>query len=288
MKPRTTRQLKELPIDQIDPPARAMRESMDQDGLTRLVESIALLGVIEPIVVAPLENGRYEIRDGHRRYIACTVTEKKTIPAMILAPGEQNGEAIKLHANYIREDVNPAEEAVFLDRLCTEDCGGDIDKLCEHLYLRREYVEGRLLLLRGDERVLAAVREKRISLAVAKELNKVADLGLRRSFLESAEQGGATARLVINWRMQAEQVANPELIPASNGDNQFTGTPPPLPKMECFCCHGNDAPHEMEYLLVHRRCRGMFLDPFRDRIDAALRGYMPPGVEAPAPTNGEV
>src|SRR5258708_30219624 len=113
------RQLKELPVDQIDPPSRAMRESMDQDGMTRLVESIALLGVIEPIVVAPLESGRYEIRDGHHRYIACTVTEKKTIPAMILAPGEQNGEAIKLHANYVREDVNPAEEAVFLDRLCT-------------------------------------------------------------------------------------------------------------------------------------------------------------------------
>jgi len=84
-------------------------------------------------------------------------------------------------------------------------------KLCEHLYLRREYVEGRLLLLRAMSACCNPVREKRISLAVAKELNKVADVGLRRSFSrrrgsrrpQTSQARDAWRCKQSRWRIQA-------------------------------------------------------------------------------------
>lgn len=259
-----------IPLALIDPPALAMREKMDQTGMERLIESVALFGVILPIVVKPTAGGRYEIVDGHRRYVAATHAELKEIPAVVRVPGAQSMEALKCHANYFREDVNPAEEASFLNEVLERDAGGDVDRLGEMLCLRRTYIEDRLLLLKGDPKVLEAVKDGLISFSVARELNRVKQDGVRWSYLEAAIAGGATARLVIQWRTESEKLENLFTMDPGDGSNQHTGVPPAQTAPECLACHGTDEPWTLQYLVIHARCKRIFLDPLLKKLAETL------------------
>lgn len=257
-------------MDLIDPPARPMRETMDPEALEKLVESIASVGLIVPIVLKPIEGGRYEIVDGHRRFIACTAVQMDKIPALIKAPGGVSLEALKMHANLHRADVNPAEEAQFLSILLEQDAGGDVDRLCEMFRLRRQYVEDRLLLLQGDPEIIQAVREGAISFSVAKELNKCEPRSLRLVFLESAISGGASARVVIGWRTDAAR--NGQMVPPVNGtgENQHSDTPAPIMRRQCCVCGDSERQFDFEYIVVHRTsCRKMLdraMRPIREAI----------------------
>lgn len=90
-----------------------MRQSMDPAGLEDLAESIRAVGVLLPLLVHQ-EGGRFRIDDGHRRYIAAARAGLEVVPVMVRDVKAISGEAVKCHANYHREDVNPAEEAQYL------------------------------------------------------------------------------------------------------------------------------------------------------------------------------
>jgi ParB family chromosome partitioning protein len=271
----------ERPLELIDPPSLAMRETFDEAGLAELAESIRQVGVVLPIKLRS-RGARFEIIDGHRRYVASLMAGRQTIPSVAVDVGDDLGEALKAHANYWREDVNPAEEAVWFSRLLETHCEGDVDRLCTMLHLKRSYVEDRLLLLEADAEIIAAVREKRIGFGHARELQQVRDRSTRLMYLDSAIRGGATVRLIREWRQRANAAPAGEAPPPSDGLNQHTGTPAPAFTMSCLCCGSDDAPWEMELIYVHRRCRGMFLDPYMAR----LRGELPAGAAGQAPAEG--
>ena len=253
--------LREIPLELIDQPELAIRESMDQTALEDLTDSIREVGVLQPILVV-VHNERYRILAGHRRFIASGRAGKQTIPAVVRGVDVGAGEAVTVHENAFREDVNPAEEARYLAHLLEKSCAGDVDKLCRLTRQKRGYVEERLILLRGDPEVLATLKERRISLAVARELNRVRDQGYRRMYLDAAARGGATARMVQEWRIQSDRVTPVELPAPGDGTNQFSALPPPITSMMCFLCDGTEDVHEMELLYVHRACRKVILERF--------------------------
>jgi ParB/RepB/Spo0J family partition protein len=239
----------------IDEPDHAMRETMDETQLHELCESIGKVGLLQPLVVEQ-HGDRYRVLAGHRRLIACQAIKLALIPCIVRAPGEVDPAAVTIAENYYRENVNAAEEAVFLDRLLTERCGGDTDVLAALIKHKREYVEDRLLLLRGDPAVLQAIKERKITLAVARELQKVTDEGQRAVFLDAAIRGGATSAVVRNWRTSAE--LQPSAVPASEAGVTGSGEPvalAPAYVMTCFFCDASDDPHLMEMLWVHKPCR---------------------------------
>lgn len=260
----------EVPLDLIDPPARAMREHMDHEKLAELAQSIATVGLVLPIVLIQIEGGRYEIADGHRRYVASGLAEKKTIPAVIREPGGPPVEAIKVAANLFREDVNPVEEAGFYSVLLEQDAGGDVIRLCEMYSLPQARVEDRLNLLKGDPEILAALRAEAISLACARELNKAEPRNLRLTFLEAAITGGASARLVAQWRADAVKAGVSDALAHSNGENQFTPQSAAVTERACVVCSDTHAPWDFEYLVVHKtNCRRMLdraMKPIREAL----------------------
>jgi len=260
---------RELPLDLIDQPALPIRESFDQTALEELTASIRELGVLQPIAVEE-HGGRYRILAGHRRYIASTRAGRATIPAIIRDTRQISGQAVTVHENFFREDVNPAEEARYLSHLLEEECGGDVDRLCELTRQQRSYVEGRLILLRGDPDVFEALRQRRLSIAVAKELNRVQDRGYRMMYLDAAIRGGATARIVQEWRIQSESMTPAAAPEPTNGENQFTGLPAPITTMICLFCDSSAEPWEMELVPMHRRCRAIFLDRFLAKLKQGL------------------
>ena len=112
--------LHSLAIDRIRAGRYQPRTRMDESSLAELAESIKAQGVVQPILVRPVEGGRFEIVAGERRWRAAERAGLKEIPALVRAVPDQAALALSLIENIQREDLNPLEEAQGLQRLVDE------------------------------------------------------------------------------------------------------------------------------------------------------------------------
>ena len=112
--------LSELPIDLIQRGKYQPRQDMDQDLLQELADSIRAQGVLQPIVVRPVSDKKYEIIAGERRWRATQLAGLDSIPVVIRDVSDEAAIAMALIENIQREDLNPIEEAISLQRLQQE------------------------------------------------------------------------------------------------------------------------------------------------------------------------
>ena len=115
------RGLRRLPIELIERSRYQPRRNFDADALKDLADSIAAQGVIQPVVVRPLGNDRYELIAGERRWRAAQQAGLDTIPAVVHEDvTDQAVMAMALIENIQRQDLNALEEATALHRLLNE------------------------------------------------------------------------------------------------------------------------------------------------------------------------
>ncbi len=112
--------LHSLALDRIGAGRYQPRTRMDEAALAELAESIKAQGVMQPILVRPIDGGRYEIVAGERRWRAAQRAGLKEIPALVRVVPDQTALALSLIENIQREDLNPLEEAQGLKRLIDE------------------------------------------------------------------------------------------------------------------------------------------------------------------------
>lgn len=112
--------LKEIPIEFLQPGQYQPRKDMHPEALEDLAASIKVQGIMQPIVVRPIANGRYEIIAGERRWRASQIAGLASIPALIKDVPDDAAIAMALIENIQREDLNPMEEAEALYRLQQE------------------------------------------------------------------------------------------------------------------------------------------------------------------------
>ena len=115
-----SRELQHLPLDLIQRGKYQPRRDMDPSALEELANSIKVQGVMQPIVVRPIGGGRFEIIAGERRWRASQQAGLDKIPAMVREVPDEAAIAMALIENIQREDRNPIEEAVALQRLQQE------------------------------------------------------------------------------------------------------------------------------------------------------------------------
>ncbi len=127
-----TDELRELPIDLVEPNPRQPRRRFDDAALAGLADSLRARGVIQPILVRPRPDGTYELIAGERRWRAAQLAELTTIPALVRPHDDASVLELALIENMAREDLNPVEEA----RACAA--------LVEELGLTREDVGRRV------------------------------------------------------------------------------------------------------------------------------------------------
>lgn len=255
------REFKELPLSTIDRPQLDARIDRDPQKLEELAHDVAKRGVILPIAVART-GARYEIVDGFSRYLAAERAQLVTIPCVIYPSKDAGLEGVKYAANLFRQDMSPADEAVFFHQLFLTECGEDFERLCALVGRGEAYVDSRLALLNGDPDVFEAVKGGHIKLGVAAELNKITDDGWRRYYLKHAIQGGATVAMVNGWRTDYERWHNPDTPQAPE-------TPAPaVPVLEnsynphrCEICGKVDPRYVPEQISVHTHCRVAILEP---------------------------
>lgn len=113
-------QLRTLPVDLIQRGKYQPRRDMDPQALEELAQSIRAQGVMQPIVVRPIAGDRYEIIAGERRWRAAQQAGLDSIPAVIRDVPDEAAIAMALIENIQREDLNPIEEAIALQRLQQE------------------------------------------------------------------------------------------------------------------------------------------------------------------------
>lgn len=106
-----------LDLDKIAPAADQPRKSFDQGTLLELAMSIRERGVLEPIVVRPVDGGRYEIVMGERRWRASQMAGLTQIPAIIRELSDEDASTDALLENFQREDLNPVERAKAIKKL---------------------------------------------------------------------------------------------------------------------------------------------------------------------------
>ncbi|MEQ1774549.1 MAG: ParB/RepB/Spo0J family partition protein [Burkholderiales bacterium] len=111
---------RELAVDQLQPGKYQPRTRMAQDALKELAESIKTQGVIQPILVRPVGDGKYEIIAGERRWRASRMAGLPAVPVVIRDIPDNQALAIALIENIQREDLNPLEQAIGIQRLTNE------------------------------------------------------------------------------------------------------------------------------------------------------------------------
>ncbi|MEX2488151.1 MAG: ParB/RepB/Spo0J family partition protein [Pseudomonadales bacterium] len=112
--------LQDVPIEWIRPGKYQPRKDMSEERLTELAASIKAQGVMQPIVLRSVGHQRYEIVAGERRWRATQLAGLETIPAVIREVNDESAVAMSLIENIQREDLNPMEEALALQRLIEE------------------------------------------------------------------------------------------------------------------------------------------------------------------------
>lgn len=113
-------ELRNIPVDLIQRGKYQPRRDMQPEALEELSESIKAQGVMQPIVVRSIDDKRFEIIAGERRWRATQLAGLHTIPALIREVPDEAAVAMALIENIQREDLNPMEEAMALQRLQRE------------------------------------------------------------------------------------------------------------------------------------------------------------------------
>jgi ParB family chromosome partitioning protein len=112
--------LRNLKISQLQPGKYQPRTHMDQESLAELAESIKAQGVMQPVLVRPVSPEGYEIIAGERRWRAAQIAGLSEVPALIREVPDEAALAMSLIENIQRENLNPLEEAMGIQRLIKE------------------------------------------------------------------------------------------------------------------------------------------------------------------------
>jgi ParB family transcriptional regulator, chromosome partitioning protein len=108
---------REIPIDQIERNPFQTRATVDESGLKELSASIAASGVVQPVLVRPLADNRFQLIAGERRWLASRLAGKTTVPAILRHVSDEQAMEITIVENLQRTDLNPMEQARAYDRL---------------------------------------------------------------------------------------------------------------------------------------------------------------------------
>jgi ParB family chromosome partitioning protein len=158
-----------LPIEALQPGRYQPRARMDPESLAGLAGSIKAQGVMQPILVRPLEAGRYEIVAGERRWRAARMAGLTAVPAIVREMPDRHALAMALIENLQREDLNPLEEATGVKRLI-EEFGLTHVEAAETLGRSRVAVTNALRLLELAPPVQELVREGKLDMGHARAL----------------------------------------------------------------------------------------------------------------------
>jgi ParB family chromosome partitioning protein len=184
----------ELPVDSIRPNPKQPRTVFDEDALDELVGSIREIGVLQPIVVRPVDDG-YELIMGERRWRATQAAGLATVPAIVRQT--EDGDLLRdaLLENLHRSQLNPLEEAAAYQQLL-DDFGCTHDELAQRIHRSRPQISNTLRLLRLPPLVQRRVAAGVLSAGHARALLGLSDAAAIERLAQRIVAEGLSVRAV--------------------------------------------------------------------------------------------
>ena len=193
-------QVQQIPIDELHPFTNHPFKVVDDEAMTRTVESIAQFGVLAPLIARPRPDGDgYEIISGHRRQFAAKMAGLETLPVIVRDMDDDAATILMVDSNLQREHISPSERAfaykMKLDALKNQGARSDltstqvaqklsVEKVGDDAGVSKDTIRRFIRLTNLVPELLDMVDEKKISFNPAVELSYL-DEGQQRAFLEA-------------------------------------------------------------------------------------------------------
>jgi ParB family chromosome partitioning protein len=216
--------VRHVDVERITPNPEQPRLAMEQSSLDELAASIREHGVLQPILVRPLDNGEFQLIAGERRWRASMAAGMTTIPALVEEIDDDTALEISIIENLQREDLSPLDEAAMYERM-VRDHGYSVRRLAQKLGKDKGYLENRLRLADAPPEVRELVSLRKDTLSHAYELMKVEDPKKRKRLAAQVARGELT---LIKLRDKIEgrpsrsapgpEEADAEASPSANSD----------------------------------------------------------------------
>lgn len=187
--------INEIPIDQIEANPNQPRRDFDEEAMRELADSIIQIGIIQPITLRQMEDGRYQIIAGERRWRASQLAGLASIPAYIRTIKDENVMEMALVENIQREDLNDIEVALAYQHLLEGD-GMTQDKVAKRVGKSRTSVTNFLRLLKLPAQVQMALQKKEIDMGHARALLAVDSPSLQIKLFKEIQKNGYSVRKV--------------------------------------------------------------------------------------------
>jgi ParB family chromosome partitioning protein len=180
-------------IDLIEVNPFQPRSDFDQETLEELAQSIKSYGLIQPVTVRPIEQGKYQLIAGERRLRAAKLAGLKEVPAYIRTADDIQTIQMALVENIQREDLNAIEIAISYQRLI-EECNLSQEELSEKVGKDRSTIANYLRLLKLSLQSQIAVRDNKISMGHARAMVVIEDDELQNKLLNEIIKNGLSVR----------------------------------------------------------------------------------------------
>jgi ParB family transcriptional regulator, chromosome partitioning protein len=186
-------ELRELDVTRIEPNPDQPRAKFDSAALEALAGSIGSVGMLQPLIVRPLEDGRYELVAGERRWRAARKAGIDRVPAVIRTSPEDERLQAALIENMVREDLNPVEEA----RACAalvEDLGISKEELARRVGRSRAAISNLIRLLDLPDPVLSLLERGELTEGHGRAILQIPDQERRAKLAKQAAAEGWSVR----------------------------------------------------------------------------------------------
>jgi ParB family chromosome partitioning protein len=186
-------ELREVEVTQIEPNPDQPRARFDAAGIDALAGSIGSVGLLQPLIVRPLDDGRYELVAGERRWRAAQKAGIARVPAVVRTSPEDERLQAALIENMVREDLNPVEEA----RACAalvDDLGISKEELARRVGRSRAAISNLIRLLDLPDTALTLLERGELTEGHGRALLQIRDQDRRARMAKQAASEGWSVR----------------------------------------------------------------------------------------------
>ena len=234
--------LLEIPLSRIIPNSFQPRRHFDEEHLVSLTASIRELGVLQPVLVRPAADDRYELVAGERRWRAAKRAGLQTIPALVRQVNDDASLEQALVENLHREDLNPLEEAAAYQQLI-EDFHLTHEELAVRVGKSRAAISNTLRLFQLPPTIQRLVAEGQLAEGHARAMLGTPDRAFQEALAKRAVNEGLSVRAVEDAVRARNQVAEGAAAPATPSRRL---RPPGLLELEELLCQHLDTRVKVE------------------------------------------
>lgn len=226
----STAGLRDIDVSAIDPNPHQPRVHFDEDTLSELSASIRAIGLLQPILVRPGKDGRYELIAGERRWRAATRAGLTVIPAIIRVTDDVSSVEQALVENLHRQDLTPLEEAAAYKQLL-DDFGMTHEHIAKKVGRSRSAITNSVRLLALPAAIQQLLANGRLSAGHAKALLGTPDRAFQEQLARRAADNNLTVRAIEDAVRDHQRPAPSVAVPGQKGKTGSTSPTPDRPSL---------------------------------------------------------